>query len=74
MGHVYGECIVEAAVLPWGDEQHDPCRESPTEAFTGRIKIPFKNENIAAIRIPDGDEVGVACPKSRRMSSPSFLT
>src|SRR5690242_12092404 len=40
MGHVYGEVIIEG-----------------TEAgFSGRIKIPFKNENIAAIRMWDGEE------------------
>lgn len=40
MGHVYGEVIVEG-----------------TDAnYTGRIKIPFKNENIAAIRLPDGSD------------------
>ncbi|KAF2132629.1 DUF917-domain-containing protein [Dothidotthia symphoricarpi CBS 119687] len=40
MGHVYGEVIVEGI----GAE------------FSGKIKIPFKNENIAVIRIPDGEE------------------
>jgi DUF917 family protein len=40
MGHVYGEVIIEG-----------------TDAtYTGKIKIPFKNENIAAIRIPEGSE------------------
>jgi DUF917 family protein/N-methylhydantoinase A/oxoprolinase/acetone carboxylase beta subunit len=38
MGHVYGEVIIEG-----------------TDAtFTGKIKIPFKNENIAAIRMSEG--------------------
>ncbi|KAI4925943.1 uncharacterized protein J4E92_006679 [Alternaria infectoria] len=40
MGHVYGEVIIEAT----GSE------------YQGKIKIPFKNENIAAIRIPDTGE------------------
>ena len=40
MGHVYGEVIIEGT----GSE------------YQGKIKIPFKNENIAAIRIPDGEE------------------
>jgi DUF917 family protein len=40
MGHVYGEVIIEGT----GAEH------------LGKIKIPFKNENIAAIRIPDGAE------------------
>ncbi|KAH6638348.1 hypothetical protein C7974DRAFT_333408 [Boeremia exigua] len=40
MGHVYGEVIIEG-----------------TEAqFSGKVKIPFKNENIAAIRMHDGQE------------------
>jgi DUF917 family protein len=38
MGHVYGEVIIE----------------STSESFPGRIKIPFKNENIAAIQMHDG--------------------
>lgn len=40
MGHVYGEVIIEST----GTE------------YAGKIKIPFKNENIAAIRIPDSGE------------------
>ncbi|KAH3989362.1 hypothetical protein HBI56_096520 [Parastagonospora nodorum] len=40
MGHVYGEVIIE------GTEA----------AYAGRIKIPFKNENIAAIRIPESGD------------------
>ncbi|KAI4916416.1 hypothetical protein J4E85_010070 [Alternaria conjuncta] len=40
MGHVYGEVIIEAT----GSE------------YKGKIKIPFKNENIAAIRIPESGE------------------
>ncbi|KAJ4324805.1 hypothetical protein N0V94_001034 [Neodidymelliopsis sp. IMI 364377] len=40
MGHVYGEVIIE------GTETQ----------YSGKVKIPFKNENIAAIRIPDGEE------------------
>jgi DUF917 family protein/N-methylhydantoinase A/oxoprolinase/acetone carboxylase beta subunit len=39
-GHVYGEVIVEGT-----DAQ-----------FSGKVKIPFKNENIAAIRMHDGEE------------------
>jgi DUF917 family protein len=40
MGHVYGEVIIEGT----------------DAAYTGKIKIPFKNENIAAIRIPEGTD------------------
>ncbi|KAJ8119042.1 hypothetical protein OPT61_g108 [Boeremia exigua] len=39
-GHVYGEVIIEGTDLQ----------------FSGKIKIPFKNENIAAIRMHDGQE------------------
>lgn len=49
MGHVYGEVIIEGADV--NDET-----SSTSSDFTGRIKIPFKNENIAAIRIYDGQE------------------
>jgi DUF917 family protein len=40
MGHVYGEVIIEGTGT----------------AYPGKIKIPFKNENIAAIRIPESGE------------------
>jgi DUF917 family protein len=40
MGHVYGEVIIEGADAP----------------YTGKIKVPFKNENIAAIRIPENGD------------------
>lgn len=43
-GHVYGEVIIEASETS----------SSPQVAgFEGRIKIPFKNENIAAFKIKD---------------------
>ncbi|PVI08009.1 hydantoinase [Periconia macrospinosa] len=45
MGHVYGEVIIEGSDV-------DDC-SSP---FSGKIKIPFKNENIAAIRVHEGEE------------------
>ncbi|KAH8732729.1 hypothetical protein GQ44DRAFT_754295 [Phaeosphaeriaceae sp. PMI808] len=37
MGHVYGEVIIEGTDV----------------AYPGKVKIPFKNENIAAIRISE---------------------
>ncbi|CAO2656795.1 Nn.00g055980.m01.CDS01 [Neocucurbitaria sp. VM-36] len=40
MGHVYGEVIIEGT----------------TSEYSGKIKIPFKNENIAAIRIHEDKE------------------
>ncbi|KAK7951559.1 uncharacterized protein PG986_007287 [Apiospora aurea] len=53
MGHVYGECIIEGAdvaeeVEGSGAGAAPPARSS--QMFEGLIKIPFKNENIAAIR------------------------
>ena len=46
MGHVYGEVIIEATT-------------SSARGFYGRIKIPFKNENIAAIRLHEDKECAV---------------
>lgn len=40
MGHAYGEVVIE----------------SITAEYQGKIKIPFKNENIAALRVPDSGE------------------
>ncbi|KAB5551244.1 hypothetical protein GE09DRAFT_167168 [Coniochaeta sp. 2T2.1] len=44
MGHIYGELIIEGGAVT---EDEIPDADNP---FQGRIKIPFKNENIAAIR------------------------
>ena len=59
-GHVYGECIIEGT-----DVNTEPVVSgagvdgNKGGEFKGqRIKIPFKNENIAAIRIHDGGEGG----------------
>ncbi|KAF2728931.1 hydantoinase [Polyplosphaeria fusca] len=49
MGHVYGEVIIEGA-----DASNSSGRSDAS--FSGRIKIPFKNENIAAIRIPENQK------------------
>lgn len=44
MGHVYGEVVIEAA---------------PSSSFSGNLKIPFKNENIAALALhPDNSNSG----------------
>lgn len=48
-GYVYGECIIEGVDVrldekKTGGGQHD-------SNFKGRIKIPFKNENIAALKV-----------------------
>lgn len=52
-GHVYGEVIIDAADISSSDKP---------AGFEGKIKIPFKNENIAAISInEDGSEETLAC-------------
>lgn len=58
-GHVYGECIVEGGDVVDPDESTQSNRVAGGNGFfRGRIKIPFKNENIAAIRIPEGAKEG----------------
>ncbi|UNI17458.1 hypothetical protein JDV02_003799 [Purpureocillium takamizusanense] len=52
-GYVYGECVIEGAnVRDEGDVVPDNNQAAET-AFRGTIKIPFKNENIAALRVRD---------------------
>ncbi|KAJ4297372.1 hypothetical protein N0V88_004291 [Collariella sp. IMI 366227] len=55
-GHVYGECIIEGGDV-FDPGTHATGSDSAIE-FKGRVKIPFKNENIAAIRIPDNAKEG----------------
>ncbi|KAL0475089.1 hypothetical protein QR685DRAFT_549745 [Neurospora intermedia] len=69
MGHVYGECIIEGMDVTddttsttndgegtGGQRGSQGVDGEEKVGFTGkRIKIPFKNENIAAIRIPAED-------------------
>ncbi|KAF3056242.1 Hydantoin utilization protein A [Daldinia childiae] len=51
MGHIYGECIIEGADVV-DDDTGVKAHPTPSQPqFQGRIKIPFKNENIAAIKI-----------------------
>ncbi|KAH8905280.1 DUF917-domain-containing protein [Coniochaeta sp. PMI_546] len=49
MGHIYGELIIEGGAVT--DDDTDS-----VNPFRGKIKIPFKNENIAAIRMNDETE------------------
>ncbi|KAJ8112964.1 hypothetical protein ONZ43_g5265 [Nemania bipapillata] len=52
LGHVYGECIIEAADVIDHDSRRDIARpDENSSPFRGLLKIPFKNENIAAIKI-----------------------
>ncbi|TGJ81762.1 hypothetical protein E0Z10_g7000 [Xylaria hypoxylon] len=57
-GHVYGECIIEGADVVDDDSRQgvvnhdeDDGSNSSGSQFHGLLKIPFKNENIAAIKI-----------------------
>ncbi|KAM0546694.1 hypothetical protein ACHAPJ_010731 [Fusarium lateritium] len=47
-GHVYGECLIEGADVR--DEENVTAGDG-SKQFKGVIKIPFKNENIAAIKV-----------------------
>ncbi|KAL7797302.1 hypothetical protein V8C37DRAFT_399914 [Trichoderma ceciliae] len=51
-GYVYGECFIEGVDVRQDDDglQQDGTSSS---SFRGTIKIPFKNENIAALRVRD---------------------
>lgn len=57
MGHIYGECVIEGMDVASGsrdDLRDGTLQDGGTRGqFSGLIKIPFKNENIAAIRIPE---------------------
>lgn len=54
-GHVYGECLIEGADVR--DDDNGTAGDQPSAQFKGIVKIPFKNENIAAIRVhPDRKE------------------
>ncbi|ROV90975.1 hypothetical protein VSDG_07718 [Cytospora chrysosperma] len=57
MGHVYGECLIEGMdVAGAKDGDGGALDDGKAEGkFTGVIKIPFKNENIAVLRVPEGD-------------------
>jgi N-methylhydantoinase A/oxoprolinase/acetone carboxylase beta subunit/DUF917 family protein len=50
-GYVYGECIIEGVDVRLDEKKTGGSQHSSN--FEGRIKIPFKNENIAALRIRD---------------------
>ncbi|KAL7769277.1 hypothetical protein ACKLNR_000661 [Fusarium oxysporum f. sp. zingiberi] len=46
-GHIYGECLIEGADVR---DEHVASGDI-SEQFKGVVKIPFKNENIAALRV-----------------------
>ncbi|KKY32451.1 putative hydantoinase [Diaporthe ampelina] len=53
MGHIYGECLVEGMDVAEAKEGDTGGLEKDhgRSRFEGLIKIPFKNENIAAIKV-----------------------
>ncbi|GFP54910.1 putative D-/L-hydantoinase subunit A [Trichoderma asperellum] len=51
-GYVYGECFIEGVDVRQDSDGLQQDGISPT-SFKGTIKIPFKNENIAALRVRD---------------------
>ncbi|KAK5995556.1 Putative D-/L-hydantoinase subunit A-like protein [Cladobotryum mycophilum] len=51
-GYAYGECIIEGLDVR-EDEANPQIAGERSGAFQGKIKIPFKNENIAALRMRD---------------------
>lgn len=62
LGHVYGECIIEGVdaldddsyqgITHGENGNNDNSRNpSPAPRFRGLLKVPFKNENIAAIKV-----------------------
>ncbi|KAI1423639.1 hypothetical protein F5Y12DRAFT_756424 [Xylaria sp. FL1777] len=57
-GHVYGECMIESADVTDDDngesvvtQDEDEDRNSLKHGSQSLLKIPFKNENIAAIKV-----------------------
>jgi N-methylhydantoinase A/oxoprolinase/acetone carboxylase beta subunit/DUF917 family protein len=53
MGHIYGECLIEGMDVAGAKEGDTGAlkREHGRSRFEGTIKVPFKNENIAAIKV-----------------------
>jgi DUF917 family protein len=49
-GHIYGECLIQGSEVSENDD-HSSSSDSPS--YHGVLKIPFKNENIAAIKVRD---------------------
>ncbi|KAJ3987540.1 hypothetical protein F5890DRAFT_1497473 [Lentinula detonsa] len=62
-GHSYGEVVISAADVSGNGNGPASASKKATE-FTGKLKIPFKNENIVAIAVSDAgvEEVIVSVP------------
>lgn len=58
MGHVYGECLIEGMDVAEAKEGDTGAlkRGQGRSRFEGVIKIPFKNENIAAIKVREEED------------------
>jgi DUF917 family protein len=61
MGHVYGECVIEGADVIDSRDGRQGAKDDNISQFHGRLKIPFKNENIAAIRVSQTTTVDGKC-------------
>ena len=64
MGHVYGELLIEGADVTDGENE---ARGSSNARFQGLLKIPFKNENIAAIRVSRSTIGGKTCDEAEEV-------
>lgn len=51
-GHEYGECLIQGMSVNQDEGQNE---EGSTVQFSGMLRIPFKNENIAALRVREHD-------------------
>lgn len=54
-GYAYGECIIEGADVRVDESSGKSGSSSAPGSFHGRIKIPFKNENIAVLKLREGE-------------------
>ncbi|KKY16526.1 putative hydantoinase [Diplodia seriata] len=50
-GHVYGEVVIEATAAADDDLNGEDGGGGKKESFEGTVRIPFKNENIAAFKV-----------------------
>ncbi|KAL0264745.1 hypothetical protein SLS55_000696 [Diplodia seriata] len=50
-GHVYGEVVIEATAAADDDLDGEDGAGGKKESFEGTVRIPFKNENIAAFKV-----------------------
>ncbi|ROW08718.1 hypothetical protein VPNG_06414 [Cytospora leucostoma] len=60
MGHVYGECLIEGMDVAGAKDGDSGALDGGVSdsRFRGVVKIPFKNENIAVLRVPKNEPRG----------------